>query len=229
MFFGAILVLYFAGSMTLWATHPRGQDSSRAQCEQQGILQSLRNFASDVLLESGFQDPRFVRVLLTILGIAPLIYCGTLGPLLYNLGLHWSALVSTAIFGINIIGLLLLWLTDSVATKNFMIFGTSLAIVLSYVTLVGNPGSAGLLSSAYVGPVVLLLIDSTPKRSTLLALFILFSSLAVCILEQVVGPEYLTPERAALPPTFLAVFAWVNANFPSMVMHTVVSSSRVVE
>ena len=151
------------------------------------------------------------RLIIGILSLAGAALGLGYGLTWFLLGLRWSALAAAILFAVFVVALLLVWRTTKISLAlHILAYGGVLGILGVHVSFGGGPGSAGIVAAAYFGPCLLLLFRPSTRQAVALCLMVLLLSLAIGVVEQAVGREYLTPQGPGLDPLWYAVFAWAN-------------------
>ena len=158
-----------------------------------------------------------VNLVILLIGIAGILAGICFGLVWYFFDLKWSALTGLLFCVGCLLGVLLLWLAKktSLALSIIAYSGTAAALTAHFLSGAG-PGSSGMLS-AYLGPLLLLIFEPSRPKALILFLLTFVVSLAMCILERIVGQELLTPQRPVLPVGWYAFFLWFNVNLSALI------------
>ena len=133
------------------------------------------------------------------------------GCVLYNLGLTWSAsavwllpVVCSISFALQILRKPLLWAIRSTCYPATCVF------LVADLSFGSGPHSAGVSMICYFSPFLLVLCKPFNWEPLLLLMVIWLWTITFSVLQQSMGPEYLTPQGALLPSTWYTAALWFN-------------------
>ena len=140
-----------------------------------------------------------------------------------SLGLRWSALAGAAFALCGLASLLVQLATAVPMSRTIKVFAYSAisCCLAAHYFFGGGPGSAGMMAACYPGTLLLLVADPSHCKACLTLAAVVLYGLALAALEQAVGPA-LTPQRAALPRAWHAVFLALNVNVSGAVSFCIV-------
>ena len=130
----------------------------------------------------------------------------------YLLGLRWSAAL--------ILAVTLLWGAASAHlavtkrsgfAKAVTAYVSTLVIMVLHVLYGGACASQGLLGVTYLGPLLIVVTEpSGIKKSLYFLAATVAANLLICVVQQVVGPERLTPQHVELSEGWRTAFLWLH-------------------
>ena len=155
--------------------------------------------------------------------VCAIIFGILLGTMMAYCECYWSAAAVGGLVLVNVIGLPILWLTEHIEFAcAFAAHGTCVFLLAIGWTFGGGPHSAGTIALAYMVQIQHRL--QVPSRASSWCIAGIFlCGLVLAILERTVDPQYLTPQRARLPPTWYAVVFWFGTNWPGVLLYVILS------
>ena len=176
--------------------------------------------------ENVLQDHFATKLVLFIVMVAGLVGGGAYSAIWYNFGLKWPALAAAGLSLNFAVTLVVLCAKRVLLALQLCTMGAALWLAAIHISFGAGAASGGILSSAYCGPFLMLLLEPSNRKAVVMLVILFVFSLITCITEQAFGQfghDQLTQQRTELPPRIYAVCLWININVSAIFLFAVLS------